>query len=158
MEYKHYILEGDIYALKNNGTKIKAQTIKILAIMFLALIGLIFVLNYPDWSGPAIIALIGGLLILLAYFVRLDDVYIQPSSRSIILKRKEKIHKQYNFNQFLNFQRIQVKKYGVITIRWRVEMYVDDNSKKKRITLGSGNEKIVNEIIAETSTLMNLKK
>lgn len=157
MEFKHYTKEGNSYILNNPFEKRR----KIFAIAMACLIPVLPIraiiidptVNLTSTIALVLLALIFGLLL---YFSPSQKVSFHTEERLVKVRSKNKV-KQYAFDQFLNFQKTRRKTNG-ITVDWIASMIFDENNKNQQIFLNTqADEKIVNEIIAETTALLNMK-
>lgn len=99
-----------------------------------------------------------AVIALIYYRQRYVSVVIRPQTKTIQVMHGKKVHREFPFDKFMNFQKTRVRNNG-ITTQWHVSMYVDDNGKNRNIMLGTvGRQKSADQIIAETEALLKSVK
>jgi len=151
MEYKYYKRDGENYMLKRPMGYLYIG----MALIFLTgSVGIAIAIVAGGYGGY-IWFLCCMLFIYIGFYKqKIIKVYIQPSKRTILIKRGSKIEKQYSFDEFLNFLKTSVRGYG-ITTQWHVFIVLNETGKNKRILLGTVLlQRTADSIIAETDILL----
>jgi len=155
MEYKYYKHNGEGYKLLKSS--IRANIIFILFTLMGAL-GIWYTIDTGKIGGIGWLLACLIVIALVYYRQRFISVIILPQTRMIVVKHGAKVFRQFPFDKFMNFQKTRIRTNGVTT-QWHVSMYVNDNGKNRNIMLESSHsEKAADQIIAETTALLNSSK
>ena len=151
MELKYYKYDGENYVLQRT----TGMTYFAAVILLLCGVGGIVYFAITGGTGGLVWAAVWfGLIGLMYYRQRYVNIAIQPSTRRILVKHGSKVHREYPFTSFLNFQKTRIRTNG-ITSQWHASMYVDENGKNKNILLGVVfRQKAADHLIAETDSLL----
>ncbi|TDW99268.1 hypothetical protein [Dinghuibacter silviterrae] len=151
-------MEFKYFKHSDEGYKLVKSTVLLYVVMILfglmAAIGLWLVVSTGKMEGLWWALFCFALMGVAYYRQRFINVFIQPESGMIIVKRGSKVHREYPVDKFMNFQKTRVRTNGIAS-QWHVSMYVDDNGKNKNILLGVVfRQKAADRMIAETERLL----
>lgn len=159
MELKHYRKEGNEYVLVAPS---KRKNNILLIILLILVLGGVYAADYliRGQINASGIARMVALLCLFLLFVVINNrttLCIRPDE-CLIIEKKKKGETTYRSDQFLNFERTRMKMYGLVTVSWSASIFFNIDGKNKKVFLTSNKtEKELEEIIAETTTLLNLQ-
>lgn len=160
MEFKYYKKEGDSYALITPFERLKRKSPILVLIFFVAAVSLTY-LNSNEVTIKDVAQICGiifcllFLMFIIAYKAISGKIYILPKDR--LIKVKGIYQEQYSLDHFLNFETINIRWQGALSICKIVVMYFDDNNKNIQISIGMHrSKKSASKLMTETIALLKL--
>lgn len=151
MQYKYYKNEGTSYLLQKPMTMLYFVMI---VFGLLAVFALWHGIDTGSKGGFVWAALCAFFAWFPYYRQKRMQVCFDTHTQMIRIMHGGKVRKEYPFNSFLNFTKTRVRNNG-ITTQWHVSMYLDEKGKNKNVLLALVfRQKTADEIIAETSSIM----